>query len=216
MNKSANQLYFLDMIKHLRQQEAVLLYARVLTTDNSESNLVIDFLRTEYQREALSYPFNAPEFDADAALWSAKLIYHAAQLMLYREQEASNATALLDDYKGKMNASAILSSDLCLRFLPDLLIHFKLINQEDELIPLLETILTRWHYSGVNYDLNIEQLDFNPILSHPSLQQLYVDRVITYKKLYLAHTPQLKPFVTASLGLFAQDFWNKFNPNIHV
>ena len=51
-------------------------------------------------------------FNKDAALWAAKTIYIAAQLMLYRENKSVELAKLLPDYNGEINASSILSSRL--------------------------------------------------------------------------------------------------------
>ena len=45
--------YFLLMLKTLRQNEEILLYANILTIDEDDnSNSVVDFLESEYQKES--------------------------------------------------------------------------------------------------------------------------------------------------------------------
>lgn len=198
------------MIKNLREHEEIMLYGNILNIDERESFEVVEFLKNEYQLETIEYPYNVPEFDPKAALWAAQTVYIAAQLMLYRENNDSDIEVLLPDYIDECNASAILSSDLCLRFVPNILSQLKLIDSEDILIQVLENKLNRWHYSGINYPLPIEKLDFKDIFFDTCIEQLYINRIIEYKKTLLAVHPACKNRVAASMGIFAQDFWNEF------
>ncbi|MBC7450416.1 MAG: hypothetical protein H7259_02895, partial [Cytophagales bacterium] len=202
--------YFLKMIEMLRKQEDILLYDNLFHVNPIESEQVMEFLKKEYTREVLEYPYTAPPFNSTAALWAAQTVYSAAQLMLYRENKDSDIDALFPDYSGEIDASAILSCDLCLRFLPDMLIQLKIIDSDDPLIELLEYTLIKWHYSGINYSMDIETLDFFPVHSDPSLKQLYVNRIVRYKKLSLANHPFLKELMMANLGMFGKEFWNEF------
>lgn len=202
--------YFLLMVKMLRQNEEILLYANILTIDKSDSESVVDFLQNEYYNESLEYSYTAPDFNKDAALWAAKTIYIAAQLLLYRENKAVDLPQLLPEYIGKIDAAAILSADLCLRFLPDILIQLKMIDADDDLIVILENHLVKWHYAGVNYKLAIEQLDFSSVIANQCLHQLYINRIIEFKNLQLAKHPACIELVKASLGFFEQEFWNDF------
>ena len=74
--------YFLKMIQALRQHEEIVLYQNVLNISEIEAAEVGAFLEFEYKQESLSYPQLIPYFDPIAALWSAKTVYLAAQLIL--------------------------------------------------------------------------------------------------------------------------------------
>lgn len=198
------------MIKNLREHEEIMLYGNILNINEKDASLVVEFLEKEYQLETLEYPYKVPEFDQKAALWAAQTVYIAAQLMLYRENKDSDIELLLPDYTGECNASAILSSDLCLRFVPNILSQLKLIDSEDIMIQVLEHKLNRWHYSGINYPLAIDILDFKDIFKDICIEQLYINRIIEYKKVRWASHPSCKNRVAASMGIFAQDFWNDF------
>ncbi|MDI3319394.1 hypothetical protein [Pinibacter soli] len=207
--------YFLKMIQHLRVEEQVMLYGNLFETSSDEEE-VCSFLQTEYQQESLTHPFQSPSFDGAAALWGARLIYNAAQLLLYRQNKPNDLIALFPDFQNEVTPSAIVSADLCLRFLPDVIAPLRLIDGEDQLIGILENHLKIWHFSAVKSELSFDALDFTLILSNPCIKRLYVDRVIEYKKLKLAFHPSLKPLVQASLGMYADVFWNNFKTELLI
>jgi hypothetical protein len=211
----AKQHYFFPVIQHLRQQEEVVLYGNIMNIEADELSTAAAFLQNEYQQEALEYPSTAPAFDEEAAIWGAKIFYITAQLLLYRENKESDLALLLPGFDGACTPSAALSADLCLRFLPDMLVQLKLIDPEDALIDTLEALLSTWHYSGIAYPLVLETLDFMVVLSDPCLQQLYINRVMANKRLPLANHPSLNGFVRANLGIFAPAFWNEFKTGNH-
>ncbi|RYE24810.1 MAG: hypothetical protein EOP51_06145 [Sphingobacteriales bacterium] len=202
--------YFISVIMNMRQQEDIVLYDNILHATAYEEVEVIAFLQEEYDREALNFPYQAPEYNDAAALWAAKLVYVAAQLLLYRKNTEEELPALLPDFAGDTSPDAILSADLCLRFLPDILLPLKLIDHEDGLIDMLETILTRWHYSGIKYELDTSKLATDMITSNSCLKQLYVNRIIEYRKMRLAQHPAFVHTVTANMGIYAGEFWNDF------
>ena len=117
---------------------------------------------------------------------------------------------LLPSYTGSKDAGAIVSADLCLRFVPALLHKAKEIDSEDPLIPFLEEMLQEWHFSGIPVIKEIEKLNFVPILMSPCLLQLYCNRVIASRHLALAKQPKLKKIIAANLGLYAGEWWPDF------
>jgi hypothetical protein len=205
-----HQQYFLQMIRQLREAEEVMLYANVLRPSEDEQLAVIAWLHTEYELELVGYPHTPPAFDAAAACWAATTVYVAAQLILYREQKESDLSALFPEFEGNMNAAAILSADLCLRFLPDMLHQLKVIDSQDALIEVLEKLTEQWHYSGMRCDLLPENLDFEHIVSDPCVLQLYANRIIDYRKLKLSLHPACREAVKSSLGMYGEALWNEF------
>lgn len=204
------QNYFLQTIEHLRHYEEVLLYGNLLTVPEDHEKEVANYLAREYEQESLHYPFTAPAFDPAAALWAAKTLYIATQLLLYRENKEADLEDLLTAYTATLTPSAILSADLLLRFLPDVINHLKAIDPEDKLVEMLESHLHTWHYSGVGYALQTEMLDFTTIIANTCLLQLYTDRVLEKKERQLAIHPALVKHIQASLGLHAQVYWSDF------
>ena len=192
--------YFLKCLVHLQAQQELMLFSKLYAISPEEDQAVIDFLAALYKKEALDHPFQAPAFNEEAALWGAKTFYHCSQLLINRAKPPKELAAFLSNYEGEINASSILSADLYLRFIPIILLQAQDIDPEDELIVLLESILTKWHYSGVGYLLKEENLDFAPIVSHSCLHQLYVNRVIEKKAQDLSQHPALVELVKASVG----------------
>ena len=197
------------MQQHLRYYEEVMLYGNLLHVSDEDGAVAVAYLESEYMNEALEYPFEAPRFDAEAALWAAKILYTATQLLLYREHKEKDLESLLPEFKGEINASAMLSADITLRFLPPVITQLKGIDPEDKLIEILSEHLVTWHYSGIAFPLLTAQLRFNVVDSNQCLQQLYVNRVLETKKTELAKHPTLAASVRASLSIFSNFFWNE-------
>src|ERR1044072_5338964 len=139
--------YFLQTLEHLRNYEEVMLYGNLLEITNEQAAEAVIYLQREFEHEKLTHQCKAiPVFDSKAALWAARTIYTSAQLMLYREHKEIELELLFAPYHLPMTASAQLSADLMLRFLPDIITHLKMISPEDALVPLLEKHITQWRY----------------------------------------------------------------------
>jgi len=202
--------YFLDMIRTLRLNEEVILYRNILKIEENEKGKVIQFLSDQYQLEKLNYPFVVPEFNKEAAIWAAEVVYSAAQLILYRQHEEYELEDLFPKTTIEITPSTILSVDLCLRFIPTMIEQLKIIDSEDALLPILEKEIKKWHFSGVNYELHIEENDLNVIFTNPCLEQLYIDRIIKYKNIKLASNSLLNERIRANLGMFEKEYWSDF------
>ena len=205
--------YFPDMIENLRTQEHILLYEQMPAITAAEENAVVKFLQQAYETESTDYPYHPPDYDATAALWGAKTIYITAQLILYRQNKPAELAQLLPAYTGERTAGAILSADLCLRFLPAMLNKLQLIDSEDPLIEVLESFLTTWHYSDVGRKLQPGATDLTPVENNACLMALYTGRIIQHKNTRLALNPVFKNSVVAAMGMFAPVFWNDLKLN---
>jgi hypothetical protein len=203
--------YFLMMLRAIREQEELILYDNIFQVSELQQHQANEYLRQVYHHESLEYPHQAPSYDTHAGIWAAQTLYVAAQLLLYRQQNGSDLATLFTDFTGEKNASAILSADLTLRFLPDIIQQLDEINPEDELIPILEKQLYHWHYSGISHPLLVEKLDFSVEVSDPCVQQLYANRIIEFQRKPLAETPFFSTIVGASLGIFVKDYWKNYS-----
>jgi len=125
----------------------------VLNIPADEALVTGDVLREIYDWEKQNFPFTVPKFDWTAALWSAKIVYFSAQLLLYREDTIEEVETLLRPYTDSPSTNNILSVDICLRFLPDILTKLRMVDSEDKIIPILESFLIEWHYSAFNYPI---------------------------------------------------------------
>lgn len=198
---------FLDTIYHLRTIEQIILSDKLLTISKQEENDTISFLETEYERETLEYPGVAPKFNSDAAIWAAKTVYLAAQLLLYREHKITELALLLPDFNGTEDASAILSADLCLRFLPQIIAEMKKIDPDDIIIPILEKQLFQFHYSAIGFEIEMEKINFDIAASDDCLQQLYIDRIVHRKAIKFTESDFIKKQLEIGFGDYQKIFW---------
>jgi len=205
---------FYRMIDCLLKTNEVVLYGRINQINTAHEQPVIKLLASTYMEESQGYPFQAPPFNEAAAIWSSKIVFYTAQLILYREHDANTLTEIITPFQQEKTTSAITTADLSLRFIPSLLGYLEKINVEDELIPLLKEILKDWHYSGLLSNLNLEEPQFTTAYDDPCLLQLYVDRVIEQKQKKIGQLDQLKPLVMSALGNYEQLFWKDFNSTI--
>lgn len=202
---------FYSMIETLRQSEEVVLYGKIIAIPQEESAAVVELLRIAHDVEQLHFPHETPAFDPDAALWGAQTVYFAAQFLLYREVPETGLSKYIAPYEGTVDASAILSADLCLRFLPPVLRALRAADPDDHLIELVEKLMQDWHFSGISYNLDVEQMSFDHLLKSDCLMQLYADRIIALKKEKLALLPALVPWIAASLGDHSTVFWKELD-----
>lgn len=197
---------FLTFLQELRF-ETIHLAHHWHEVDEEENQLAVAYLQDIYQQEALDYPYQAPDFEAQAALWGAQLLYHAAQAILNRKATLEDLAPLFQGYAFEKTAAAVVAVDLSLRFLPDLLEKLKNINPDDGLILLLEQQLELWPYSAIGYPIQALPQEE---LANDCLRQLYTDRIIHKKDSRLLVIPTLQQAVKASLGAYQQKIWPDF------
>lgn len=203
------EMPFLETIYHLRTIEQIILYNKMTKVSNKEETETILFLETQYENEILEYPGQAPDFHGEAALWGAKIIYFAAQLVLFRDHKIEELDIFLPDFKGKINAQVLLSADLCLRFLPQIILELKRIDAEDTVIPILQKHMTDFSYSAIGFDVVSETINLDVVFSDPCLKQLYLNRVVERKDKKFAEAASVKTELLAGFGDYKQVFWNE-------
>lgn len=203
--------YFHDMIRHARTTGEVILYKNILEITQTEEEDVILLLAKDYEQECLSHPYTSPTFSSSAAIWAARLFYYASQALLFREHNITELRQLIKPYDGNITAETIISADLCLRFIPDLLFELELLDNTDPLIPILEEIMQTWHFSAIGYKFDeTEKLDFTNIKESKCLNQLYTNRVIELKVKALSQHPALHSDIEAELSIYKNDLWSQF------
>lgn len=198
---------FLDTIYHLRTIEQVILYDKLITIAQTEETEAALFLETEYEKEILEYPAIPPNFNSGAALWASRIVYLAAQLLLHREHKMKDVKELLSFYIGVVDASAIISADLCLRFLPQIIAEIRKIDPEDLVIDILEKHLIQFHYSAIGSDLETENVNFDVVAANDCLQQLYIDRIVQRKSIKWAQSDFIKKQLEIGFGDYKKIFW---------
>lgn len=127
-------------------------------------------------------------------------------MILYRKDNETQLEKLFPKINFEENPSTILSIDLCFRFIPELIIQLELINMEDPLLKILKTQLHKWHYSGINSDLKETNLNFDTIYPNKCLFQLYLNRVVQYKKIKLSQLPILNKGLINNFGIYSNKF----------
>lgn len=180
MNNFEPTSYFFDSIQLLRTEGDIILHSKFVQWSEDEEEYVVEFLSNEYKKERIHYPDGLPDFDKSAALWGAKITFISAQLLMLREVEGLDFNKVLPHFEEEMSISAILSADLCLKFLPEIIEKASDIDPYDELIEWLDEILINWPYSGIgrrNVDDRdgIKHLD---LLKDHLMILVYSDRVV--------------------------------------
>lgn len=207
-------LLLLPMIQQLRKAEEVILYQRLLQVEPDDEQATLTFLQEEYALEQLEYPAGAPVFCPDAAIWAARTVYTAAQVYLYREHKESDLPLLFPDFSGNTDAAAMLSADLCLRFLPHILQATANTDPDDPMICILQNLLHTWHYSGINASpQTVAEPDLRAVFSNTCFTQLYINRIITRRRSDLAKIPLLAPYVKSTLGIYENELWPGYETN---
>lgn len=200
---------FLETIYHLRTIEQIILYNKMTKVLSKEEKETILFLESEYENEILEYPGQAPDFHGEAALWGAKTLYFAAQLVLFRDHKIEELPVFLPEFKGEINAQVLLSADLCLRFLPQIILELKRIDADDKAIPILEKHMTDFSYSAIGFDVVSEVINPDVVFSDSCLKQLYLNRVVERKAKKNAEIENVKTELLAGFGDYKHVFWNE-------
>lgn len=200
---------FLDTLFLLRQEECITIFTDLQEISRKEENDAAEFLETEFEKERLDFLSDIISYDKETAVWAAKVLYHSAQLYLIRENTAKDLNRLIPPFNGKRDASAILSADLSLRFLPQIILALQQADPEDRLIKLLENILIHFHYSAVGFDLELENIDWQEELKDSTYRKLYLERIVEKKSYQLAEIPYINNLLIAEFGLYKDVFWKE-------
>jgi hypothetical protein len=148
----------------------------------------------------LELPFDPPPLELTAACWAAELLYQACMMLLLREVEPEVVRSVLAaPCPQPPSPSVCYSVDLILRYLPGLMALAKGLASDDPLVTALTDIARAWPLSSVGAG-DFDNLDVSPFIDHPSLRQLYVDRIIAHNDASRLAHPDIRESVRASLG----------------
>ena len=201
---------FFNMIQNLREQESVLLYQNLFKFEEDEKDAVIKYLTTEFEKEKLGYPFISPKFNSEAALWSAQVVYIAAQLLLYRKTPEEALINLFPNEVEEVTPETMLSADLCLRFLPSIVEELRVIDPDDKLVGFLDNILKKWMFSAVDTKLFPDEIGLDVLFSNQCLTQLYLNRIVKFNNTQLAKYHRINSAIKGNLGLYYQELWPNY------
>lgn len=200
---------FLDTLFLLRQEECITIFTDLQEISRKEEHDAAEYLETEFEKERLEFLSDTISYDKEAAIWAAKILYHSAQLYLIRENTAKDLNKLIPPFNGKRDVSAILSADLSLRFVPQIILALQQADPEDRLIKLLENILIRFHYSAVGFDLELGNISWEEELKDNTYRKLYLEKIVEKKSYKLAEIPYINNLLISEFGLHKDVFWRE-------
>ncbi|MEM6687211.1 MAG: hypothetical protein AAF617_15625 [Bacteroidota bacterium] len=202
----------LQTIHHLRTSGQFVLYTKKPKVSISELNDLADFLAQEYENESLNYPFDAPVFDKEAAIWAAKTIYYAAQFLAHRLEEPKDLHKFFPDFKGELSPAVMLSADISLRFLPFIIKELQHIDFDDWLVKLLKQRIQLFPYSSIGHDMEvvIQEKQLALLFQNNCFRTVFTDRVIAQKDISLTAHKIIQKNVAIHLGEHTHQFWRAF------
>lgn len=200
---------FLDTMFLLRKEECITLFSNLQQISPQEEAEAGDYLETEFEKERLEFLSDQLTYSKETAVWAAKVLYHSAQLYLIRENTEKNIDNLIPGFKGTRDIPSILSADLSLRFLPQVMVALHTADPEDPLIAMLENILMQFHYSGIGYDLDLKNVNWKEELKDNTYRKLYLERIVEKKDYKLAEIPFINKLLIAEFGIHKDLFWRE-------
>jgi hypothetical protein len=138
-------------------------------------------LRQAFDVERLQIAGPLIEFDAEAAVGAATLLWRACWFLLAHEEPPGTLELLLV-LPPCNTASAHLSADLTLRYVPQIYRRARSRSADDILPRLLATVLREWPLSGVLSEIADEPLFPVTFGDHPGLMLLYAERLADHSK----------------------------------
>lgn len=200
---------FLDTLFLLRKEECITIFTDLHEISGKEIQDAAEYLESEFEKERLEFLSQDISFDKEASVWAAQVLYHSAQLYLVRKDTSKDLHHLVPDYKGKRDVSALLSADLSLRFLPQIVSALQNADPEDPLIKMLENILQQFHYSSIGHDIELLNINWEEELQDKTYRKLYLERVVENKSYQLAEIPYINQLLLAEFGLHKDLFWKE-------
>lgn len=201
---------FVETIYQLRTVQQFVIREKIYKVNKSEEKEILEFLEMEFEEEMYNFPTTDLVFDKEAALWASKIVYYSGQLIFYRENKLSELVEMLPPIDIGYSPSSVLSADLCLRFLPDIVEELKTIDSDDHIIPTLESILKQCHYSAIGYSLEISEENLANYLNEPSLKWMYLSKVVKTKDIKLAQNSLIKQELKNYMGHYQDLIWPQF------
>lgn len=204
-----NKSPFLDTLFLLRQEEYITIFSDIHEISKKEEEDAMDYFQAEFEKERLEFLSDTIVCDTETALWAAKVVYHSAQLYLIRENTAKDLNKLIPSFKGKREVSALLSADLSLRFLPQIVSALQRADPEDPVVKMLESILKQFHYSAIGSDLDPEGINWEEELKEKTYRKLYLERIVEKKAYQLAEIPYINRLLIGEFGIYKDLFWKE-------
>ena len=124
-------------------------------------------------------PADPPPFDPQAALWAARVLQFACVRLVDKiEMDIELPEDLAQAEPDATSASHHWSVDLVFRSWWDLVKRSTTENEDDPLNATLLSIASRWPLAAVGTPAQTSSDRLSVVWDHPSLRQIYIDRVI--------------------------------------
>jgi hypothetical protein len=165
--------------------EGLFSHGEVLMSDppvsDADAPRARDLLSQAFGMERLHVAGPLIEFDAEAAVGASTLLWRACWFLLAHEEPPATLERLLV-LPPRNTASAHLSADLTLRYVPQIVRRARSRLADDILPRLLATVLREWPLSGVLSEIADEPLSPLTFGDHPGLMLLYAERLADHPK----------------------------------
>jgi hypothetical protein len=149
----------------------------------------------------------APPLDSSAAHWAATALYTCARAIVDRHTETSTLEHVLTSpFPKDRGASIHWSVDLFFRHLPSLAKIAAQVSRTDPMLPILQRLGTDWPLSSVGMALGEAPIALEPILDHPALRRLYLDRLESQPDPARLKDPRLLEALRTDLGVHRNRF----------
>jgi MoxR-vWA-beta-propeller ternary system protein len=146
-----------------------------------------------------------PPLDVPVAGWALTILYRSCQSLVYRDIDADAVRDALSQPcpARKVSAAECYAADLAFRYLPDLLSLARGVAADDPLVTGLTELARQWPLSSVGVK-ELGEVDVSGFIGHPSLRQLYVDRIIDRQDTARLADARVREAAREALGAFPE------------
>src|SRR5688572_21963468 len=145
----------------------------------------------------------APQFDREAAVWAARMLYHACRFVACRHLGEDEIVKAFREGCPKAHSPGVdWSVDLIFRQLPEVYRTARHLSNADPLVRELMRLAANWPLSSVG--LPIPEPSVPSFLSDPALLQLYVDRVLEGNDLSRLGNPIVDAALRRTIGSYPE------------
>jgi hypothetical protein len=194
-----------DFAKHLRSNGEVLLEPNLPEFSNVDEVETTAFLALEFDKEILNSPQKGFAFKSEKAIWATKLVMQASHYLLNRKDNFDEIKTSFSLQQSNLAVEEEFSADLMLRYLPFIINELRLIEQDDPLIPLLESQLSRSVYSSIIYFDECEHERIDELKLNENLKILAIERIVEHKKWKWLKGNHLGEYLKNHLGLYQKE-----------
>ena len=153
----------------------------------------------------LNAPPNLPEFSQAPAQWAAKTLYRACQFLVCHEIGYETIIQVFAEQCPAPRCPATdYSADLVLRYLPDLFKLAQNMSADNPLLDGLRELGQHWPLSSVGMPNLNSSIDLSSFIEHPSLRQIYADRILARQDLSRIAPPPVEEALKASMGAYPE------------